>query len=409
MSCLSESEAIETTARLGQAGYIPEYRQAAVPVRVCFLIDMLRVGGTETHLLNLIKGLDRSRVIPHLCLLDGTSDVSRQLEPADCEVHRLGVTRLARLSTLPKLFEFKQRLRAWKIDALQVHFPDSTYFGVAGGLLAGVKAIVRTRRDLFYWVTPAHRRFGRLLDGFYNFAAVDALLANSQAVAHAVRQSERPSPRQITIIENGVDMTKFTIDCAPSFTSPGATVRVGMVAMLRPEKRVDLLLSAAQLVVQAQLNIEFEVAGEGACRGELLDRIAELGMQNQFTLSGIAKDVPSFLSCVDICVLCSDTEGQSNALIEYMAAGRAVIATDVGGNRDIVQHGINGLLVPPGSSSALADAIKKLAASPELRASIGANARRHAVSRFSQDAMLRKYESFYSRIVRRSKSASRLS
>src|SRR5687768_14680812 len=134
---LIEPDTVAGTAmRVSGPDDILDSESPTVPIRVCFLIDMLRVGGTETHLLNLIAGLDRSKVVPHLCLLDGTTKSSRQLEPANCEVHRLGVKGLARLSTLGKLFEFRRRLRAWNIDVLQVHFPDSTYFGVAGGVLA---------------------------------------------------------------------------------------------------------------------------------------------------------------------------------------------------------------------------------------------------------------------------------
>ena len=98
------------------------------PVRVCFVIDRLRVAGTETQLVSLIQGLDRARVQPHLCLLDGTDSLSRSLEPADCPLLRLGVRALHHPSTLGAAWRFVRFLRQRRIDVVQMHFPDSTYF-----------------------------------------------------------------------------------------------------------------------------------------------------------------------------------------------------------------------------------------------------------------------------------------
>src|SRR4051812_34866682 len=115
------------------------------PIRVCFLIDRLAMAGTETQLLALIRHLDRSRVEPCLCLLDGDDDVSRSLALTDCPTIRLGVKKIASLRAARGLREFRKFLRERKIDVLQPYFADSTYFGVPAGLLAGVPIIVRTR------------------------------------------------------------------------------------------------------------------------------------------------------------------------------------------------------------------------------------------------------------------------
>src|SRR5262245_54454941 len=94
-------------------------------IRVCFLIDRLAAAGTESQLLALIRHLDRSRVQPYLCLLDGDDPTSRALEPQDCPVLRLGVRRLARLRTIPRAWRLARFLRRERIDVLQVYFPDS--------------------------------------------------------------------------------------------------------------------------------------------------------------------------------------------------------------------------------------------------------------------------------------------
>jgi glycosyltransferase involved in cell wall biosynthesis len=112
-------------------------------------------------------------------------------------------------------------------------------------------------------------------------------------------------------------------------------------------------------------------------------------------------DVAGFLRTVDIAVLPSHSEGMSNALLEYMAAGRAVIATDVGANPQLVRHGKDGLIVPPGDGAAMVDAIGELLAHPLRAAGLAASARKRAEAEFSRDAMRRRFEEFYRELAAR--------
>jgi len=195
-----------------------EGKLSARPIRVCYLIDELAVAGTETKVLRVIDHLDRSKVEPYLCLLRGQSETSRALEPACCPVERLGVGSLHHLRTLGKLLRFAKILRKWRIDILQVQFPDSTYFGVLAGVLARVPRIVRTRFALYYWTTRLQHLVGRRIDGLYNLFFVDAMLADCQANAEAALASERYPPRAIAVIENGIDPAQFGLIDA-GFTS----------------------------------------------------------------------------------------------------------------------------------------------------------------------------------------------
>ncbi len=367
------------------------------PLRVCYLIDQLRTGGTETQLLMLIDHLDRTRIEPRLCLLDGRDVASQDLEPKSCPVERLEIRSLLRMKTIVQARHFARLLRDWKTDVLQVQFPDSTYFGVAAARLAGVKVIVRTRRDLFYWVTPMHRRWGRFIDGFYNRCFVTAMVTNSQAVREQTIRDESPPPKRIEVIPNGLDLERFVLrrrsECDPGRLDQ--PVRVGIVAMLRPEKRVDLFMQAAGLVVAAHQNVRFEIAGEGDERPSLEALIRQLGLSNHLQLRGRIADVPSFLSQMDIGVLCSDTEGSSNALIELMASGMPVVATAVGGNLELVDPEKNGLLIPVGDSRALADALLDLIRSPRKSEQMGARGRRDVQHRFAINTVADQYTRFY--------------
>ncbi|MCC6493239.1 MAG: glycosyltransferase [Pirellulales bacterium] len=365
----------------------------AAPVNVCFLIDELRTGGTETQLLRLIDNIDRQRVQPHLCLLNGLSDSSRHLEPANVPILRLGVDKLLSRRALGRLRSFRSALRRWRIDVLQVHFPDSTYFGVLAAKLAGVPAVVRTRRDLFYWVTPVHRSWGKRLDQLYNRWFVDAMVVNSEAVKAEAQRAERPAPKRIDVIPNGIDLSRF--HHARRSAGSHSKVRIGLVSMLRPEKRVDLFVEAACQVLRRCPHAEFLVAGAGPEQRSIELLIDRLSVSPAVRLLGRTDDIPAFLSELDVAVLCSDTEGQSNAVVEYMAAGLPIVATAVGGNVELLRDGRTALLVPPGDATSLAEAIVKLATDPALRTMLGREARLTMNETFDIRTVARRYESLY--------------
>jgi glycosyltransferase involved in cell wall biosynthesis len=358
-----------------------------LPVRVCFLIDELAKAGTETQLLALIRHLDRARVEPFLCLLRGKSSLSRSLEPQDCPVVRLGVGSLHGPRALLAGWKLGRFLRRNRIDILQVYFPDSTYLGVPVGRLAGVPVVVRTRNNIGHWLTPWHRFLGRVLNPLTHFT-----IANCEAAKEALVQAEGTSPNRVVVLENGVDLQRF-ISVPP--LAETSLWRFGVVANLRPVKGLDVLVAAAARVVKDYPQATFAVAGEGSEREALLRQASELGLSNRFLLHGSVTDIPSFLGSIDIAVLSSRAEGMSNAVMEYMAAGRAIIATDVGANRRLLTHGVHGLLAPPGDVTALAGAMAELLADPERARRLGAAARRRAREEFSREAMGRRFEDFY--------------
>jgi glycosyltransferase involved in cell wall biosynthesis len=362
------------------------------PVRVCFLIDELAAAGTETQLLALIRHLDRRRVEPILCLLHGDGAASRALEPADCPVHRLGVGALLRPDSFVRLLRFAAFLRRERIDVLQAYFPDSSYFGIPAAWLAGVPHRLRTRNNLGHWLTPLHRLLGRALN-----ALTTLTVANCQAARQALLTHEAPHPDTVVVLENGVDLDRFLDLPLPLQRRPGMPACVGAVANLRAVKGLDVLIDAAQLVA---CPAEFAVAGEGEERGPLEEKIAAAGLHERFRLPGASSDVPGFLSGLDVAVLCSRAEGMPNAVLEYMAAARPIVASAVGAVPELIEDGVHGLLVPPGDARALAEAIARLLSDPLLAARLGEAARRRAIERHGRAAMVRRFEDFYEQLAR---------
>jgi|SRR5579883_43733 len=364
------------------------------PVRVCFMIDRLSRAGTESQLLALIRAFDRSQVQPSLVLLDGEDDLSRALEPADCPVIRLGVRKL--LS--PRAMVAAQRLRAFwreqRPDVLQTYFLDAAYFGAPLAKLCGIEKVLRVRNNLGYWLTRRHRVLGRMMRPF-----VDATLTNTNEGKESLVAGDGIRANRVVVLENGVDTARFRRFMLPDTSKK--MIRVGCVANLRAVKNIDGLMRAAQVALAKFPQLVFEVAGDGEQRDELTQLHAELGLNDRFVLRGSVADVPAFLRSVDVAVLPSHSEGMSNAILEYMAAGRAIIATDVGANARLLEDGKCGVLVPPGDSAALVDAIGELLANPLRAAGLGAAARRRVNAEFSREAMCKRFESFYRDLVSR--------
>jgi glycosyltransferase involved in cell wall biosynthesis len=358
------------------------------------MIDELTTAGTETQLLALIRHLDRSQVQPFLCLLRGESLPSRALEPDDCPVLRLDVRSFRHPSTVVKALRLVSFLRKQHIDIFQVYFLESTYFGLPLAWLAGVPHLMRTRNNLGYWMTPWHRRLGRL----YN-RVTRRTIANCEASRQSLLADEGPPPESVVVLENGVDLARFSK--VPRFNPERRPRCVGVLANLRPVKDPELFVRAAGEVAACHPDVTFCIGGEGESRPALEELIASLGLRGRFFLPGRIHDVPTFLSGLDVAVLCSRSEGMSNALLEYMAAGRPIVATDVGANGQLIQHGVHGLLVPVGEGEPLAAAINQLLSDAGVAQRLGDAARRRVQEHYSREAMVRRFEAFYLGLVGR--------
>jgi glycosyltransferase involved in cell wall biosynthesis len=227
---------------------------------------------------------------------------------------------------------------------------------------------------------------------------VNVVITNSQTGRNVLIQAGY-HPQQVMVMENGVDTERFRGFLLPDTTK--RRVRVGCVANLRPVKNIDGLMHVAKELIERYPQLIFEVAGEGEQRPELERLHAQLGLGERFVLRGRVEDVSDFLRRVEIAVLPSHSEGMSNALLEYMAAGRAIVATDVGANATVLRHRKDGVIVPAGDLSALAAGIEEMLRFPLRAAGYGASARQRVEKTYSLQAMLSRFEDFYEHLCSR--------
>jgi L-malate glycosyltransferase len=366
--------------------------EASRPVSVCFVIDRLNRAGTETQLLALLGRLDRRVVRPSLCLLNGGDSLARFNCPEDCPVVDLRLQQLASTAAISAASRLASFWRHNCVEVVQTYFLDSTYFAAPLARFCGIRHVIRVRNNMGYWLTARHRLLGRLA------GRLGITLTNSDDARIALTNAERLSPGRVTVIENGIDLSRFPESPPPD--SDRSIVRIGAVANLRPVKNIDGLIRVAVEICRDHPRARFEVAGDGPDRAKLQQQVRDAQLAGRFTFHGAIADIPAIIARLDIAVLCSHSESMSNALLEYMAGGRAIVATDVGSNARLVRHNREGLVVPPRDDSAMSGAIRLLFRQPELARQLGAAARARAQACFSLENTARQFELLYASIAR---------
>lgn len=364
----------------------------APSLRILFLIDEMKAltdGGTERQVLQMVRLLRRQGSDVQLCLLRGTGWLTPEL--AGCPVHFANVRSLLHPLGLKSLWRLRSWLRAQQFDVVQSFFVDANIIGPILARLAGVPVILGSRRNLNYWMTARHRVLQRLSN-----AVVTRLVANCQAVRVVTAKTESISSEKIDVIYNGVDVQHFIpnaelrLQARARLNCADDDVVVGMVAVLRPVKGCEAFVDAALRIVPAIPNARFVLAGDGPLRQALQDRGRPVG--ERLTFTGSVEDVRSVLAAFDVAVLCSESEGFSNSILEYMAMGLPAVVTDVGGNAEAIADA--GVVVPPGDREALAGAISELIRRPADRADLARRARQRALE-FSLDALAPRLQGYY--------------
>ncbi|MDD5670484.1 MAG: glycosyltransferase, partial [Candidatus Omnitrophica bacterium] len=370
----------------------------AAPIRILYIIDKLLPAGTQMDLLRLVRSLDRGRFCPYVVALQTGGQVAKDLESAGVKPVILDVKRAYDFSGLRALGFLVRFMRQEKIDIVQLHFLQADMLGTLAAKLAGVKKIITTRRDEGFWMTPRQRMLSRFFG-----ARADCVLANSEAVKKAALDREKLTC-PVRVIHNGVEMERYaesSQDRRAVRAELGLSddeILIGVIANMRHRiKGYEYLLEAVPQVLAEIKNARFLFVGDGDLRPDYEARAAELGVSKKIIFIGSRRDTVRLINAMDIACLSSLTEGFSNALLEYMACGKPVIATDVGGNPEIV--GTAGILVPPKDSRALADAMTGLARNGELRASLGREARQRIAENFTVERTVAAYQEFYEELL----------
>lgn len=333
---------------------------------------------------------------------DDTAFVDR-LQAARVTVHdvpmRYGVRPLADLRDYGRLVRM---MRDRDFDVVHAH---SSKAGVLGRLAARrcrVPAVVYTPNAFAFLGAQngVYRWLYRSLEQWLGRKMTDMLICVSRSEAALVSQWAMVASGHMAIIENAVDASAYAPTVPPAKAKlalgldPGRLV-IGYVGRLAEQKGIDCFLRAAHEVFASSADLQFVLVGEGHLEGMARQMVVSLGLEGRVLLTGFRTDIPQVLAALDVFVLPSLYEGMPYTLMEAMAAGRAVIATDVAGNRDLIRHGETGLLVPPGQAHNLASAILRLVSAPDERARLARGAMVAASMRATPDQMAQQVMELY--------------
>lgn len=374
-------------------------------LRVVTLIDALTSsGGGERLAIQTATGLDPSRFERTLCVTrwgpgrGDEPDARREIEALRAaDVRLLTLPRRSRAS-VAAWRPLWSMLRRERIDVLHAHKFGSNVWGTILGRSAGVPVVIAHEHSWSYERQPLRRFLDRELVG----RGVDAFIAVSQQDRRRMIDVEGVRADRIVVVANG-------IPAMPE--GDGATVReeldiaadapvIGAVARLWPEKGLDMLVRASARLSGRFPGLRIVVVGDGPERVKLERLAAELGLGRMVMLLGERSDVHSQLAALDVGVLTSRREGSPLAVIEYMAAGLPIVATRVGGIPDLIEHGVDGLLIEPDDVEGLVTAIAWLLDDRERAARLGRNARERQRRQFDLAVMIRRLEDLYETIAR---------
>jgi sugar transferase (PEP-CTERM/EpsH1 system associated) len=342
------------------------------------------IGGMERLLIQFARFADRKRFELAFISLRERGKLASQLEDLQWPVQALGKQPGLRPGLV---FRLARRLRRLNPDVVHTHNTAAFLYGTTAALLVGVPRIIHTRHG---------QRFQASSRETFAFRTLSRLAHRVVSVSEDGRQltvAEGVRADRACLIRNGVDLAQFSY----SGPRPGGPAMV--VARLSAEKDIATLIQAmkhlsCQLDSQRQ-PLTLSIVGDGALRPQLesLTRSLELGATIRFL--GERNEVPALLAEASMFVLPSLTEGISLTLLEAMARGLPVVATDVGGNPEVVEAGRTGLLVSARDPRALAQAMMKIHSDRELGLEMGRCGRQRVEAEFSVQAMVQAYERYY--------------
>ena len=359
------------------------------PVPILLMVRELGLGGTERQLTEIARTLDRSQFTPHVGCLHAEGLRGAELEAAGVPIVRFPVESLYRPSTIGAARQVGRYLKEHRIQLVHTFDVPMNLFGVPVARAYRVPVVLSSQRA-FRTLTPGmHRRLLRMTDRL-----VDGVVVNCEAIRQHLISDEAVPARRIHVCYNGIDTAVFS----PGFRTPGDPVTIGVVCALRPEKGLPTLVQAFAEVPGARL----VVVGSGPMLGELQGLAMSLGVLDRCRFEPATNRVADWLRKIDIFVLPSLSEALSNSLMEAMACGCTVTASAAGGNVELVQPDMTGLLFPPSDVNALTGNLRQLVQDESLRNRLAANGSRFIRNGFSLERSAARMAEIYQSYLHKS-------
>ncbi len=368
-------------------------------IKILYMIDWLYdFGGSEKHLYQLTKYLNHDKFQCYLIAINYEAVfIKKYFSKNGCVFIPFNLNKIYGLNALKAAYKIVRFIHKEKIDIVQTFGMGADNYGSLIARISGVPLIISSRRDMGTY----RKRLYRIADRFTS-RFIDQYLAVCDRVGETVKAIGVPDSK-ISRIYNGIDFVewdngaikpvevrkKMGIDC-DSFV-------IGNISHFRREKGYHVFFEAIKRVANEIPKLRvFALGGKGDVYYSVLDSIKNDPLLREIVVIKQVQEIREYLSIFDIaCLTPVSNEGFSNALLEEMAAGLCVIATDVGGNAEAIINGESGIVIPPNDVDALVNAILKLYHQPALRKVMSENARQRVYKHFTIEKMIENYENYY--------------
>lgn len=346
------------------------------------------MAGAQTHLIKLTNCLSKDNLSLKIICLGETDDTL--VKNSNCDIHLLNMDCIWRIGFWANFLKLISFLKKDKPDIVHTYLNTSNVFGVFAARIAGIPAVISSRRDLGH--------FRSRIIGFLEKISArmsDKIICVSESVKSKTVKDEGICEKKLIVIYNGVDTVKFMPAVKES-----EGLNIAMVAtMNRTEKGHSYFIEAAALVLKEKKGIKFTLIGDGPLKKSLELRVKNLRIEKDVIFIGKSDELHKELRNADIIVVPSTSEGCSNALLEAMSMGITPIASAVEGNLEVIENGVSGYLVEPKNPVAIAEKILYLIDNPEKIGEMGSNARKCIEERFRIKQMVDKYDALYNGLV----------
>jgi glycosyltransferase involved in cell wall biosynthesis len=377
-------------------------------ITILYLIDTYlprpeqpAVGGTEKQLSLLASSLNPDIFRPIVVQLSSHPSQKTTETIGNVKLIHLPTKKIYTLHGLNQIRKLVKLAKDEQVNIIHTFFEKSEVMGWLVKRLAGIPVWVTSRRDLGFKRKEIYNKIFRI-----SSRDCSKCVANCNAVKDQTLKKERLPEEKVEVIYNGMDFSPYQKSYngnafRKEIGIDNPTLLVGMIANFNFEiKGHQFFMESAKSILERVPNTEFILVGDGALRKRFEKLSEELGIRQKIHFSGKRNDIPVILSNLNVSVLCSTNEGFSNVILESMAAGKAVVATNVGGSPEMVTDGVTGYLVPPADSNALAKAIIDLLKNPNKAEEMGKEGRKIVQEKFTTEAMTKQYEKLYEELIK---------
>ena len=363
-------------------------RKMAGPLRCCFVITSMPVGGAETLLVNMLRRMDPSIVVPEVVCLKEPGPLGQQIAD-EFAVHSELLSSKFDILVLPRLIKL---LRNRRIDVvITVGAGDKMFWGRLAAFLAGVPVIASALHSTGW--PDGVGRLNRCLT-----AITDTFIAVADSHGDFLCEFEKFPKEKVRVIRNGIDCDRFCpsdsarVELRDELELSSNTPLIGIVAALRSEKNHSMLVRAAAQMHGQYPDAHWVIIGDGPERSKIESLASELRISDRLHLLGTRHDTDRLVAGLDVFVLCSLNEASPVSILEALACEVPVVATDVGSVGESIVDGQTGFLIESEDVGALADRAARLLSDAELRRAMGSAGRRLVLDSGSLDSMVSGYQ-----------------